>query len=97
MSQNLASAQVPAQPGDAEPARQRGLYRSEYEHDACGIGAIAHLKGKRSHQTLDDALSVLVNLEHRGGTGLERNTGDGAGVLFQIPHRFFRKEAQKDL
>ncbi|WP_419549764.1 glutamate synthase central domain-containing protein, partial [Paratractidigestivibacter faecalis] len=96
MSQNLASAQAPAQPGDAEPARQRGLYRSEYEHDACGIGAIAHLKGKRSHQTLDDALSVLVNLEHRGGTGLERNTGDGAGVLFQIPHRFFRKEAQKE-
>ena len=96
MSQNLAFAQAPAQPGDAEPARQRGLYRSEYEHDACGIGAIAHLKGKRSHQTLDDALSVLVNLEHRGGTGLERNTGDGAGVLFQIPHRFFRKEAQKE-
>ena len=73
MSQNLASAQASARPGDAEPARQRGLYRSEYEHDACGIGAIAHLKGKRSHQTLDDALSVLVNLEHRGGTGLERN------------------------
>ena len=96
MSQNLASVQAPAQPGDAEPVQPRGLYRSEYEHDACGIGAIAHLKGKRSHQTLDDALSVLVNLEHRGGTGLERNTGDGAGVLFQIPHRFFRKEAQKE-
>ena len=49
----------------------------------------------RSHQILDDALSALVNLEHRGGVGLERNTGDGAGILFQIPHRFFRKEAQK--
>ncbi len=59
-------------------------------------GAIAQLKGVRSHQTLDDALSVLVNLEHRGGKGLERNTGDGAGVLFQVPHRFFRKEAQKE-
>ena len=78
----------------AKPAR--GLYRSSYEHDACGIGALAHLKGQRSHAMLDDALSVLVNLEHRGGTGLERNTGDGAGVLFQIPHRFFRKEAQKE-
>ncbi|MBM6775405.1 glutamate synthase large subunit [Olsenella profusa] len=76
--------------------RAPGLYRSSYEHDACGIGAIAHLKGQRSHQTLDDALSVLVNLEHRGGKGLERNTGDGAGVLFQVPHRFFRKEAQKE-
>ena len=73
-----------------------GLYRPEYEHDACGIGAIAHLHGLRSHQTLDDALSVLVNLEHRGGKGLEKNTGDGAGVLFQVPHRFFRKEAQKE-
>ena len=73
----------------------RGLYRPEFEHDACGIGAIANLKGVRSHQILDDALSVLVNLEHRGGTGLERNTGDGAGILFQVPHHFFRKEAQK--
>ncbi len=72
-----------------------GLYRSDFEHDACGIGALAHLKGKRSHQMIDDALSVLVNLEHRGGVGLEKNTGDGAGILFQIPHRFFRKEAQK--
>ena len=79
---------------EAQP-EQQGLYRPEFEHDACGIGALAHLKGKRSHQIVDDALSVLVNLEHRGGVGLEKNTGDGAGILFQIPHRFFRKEAQK--
>ncbi|MDO5708515.1 MAG: hypothetical protein Q4G41_00190, partial [Coriobacteriales bacterium] len=71
------------------------LYRPEFEHDACGIGALAHLKGERSHRMVDDALSVLVNLEHRGGKGLEANTGDGAGILFQVPHRFFRKEAQK--
>ena len=71
------------------------LYRPEFEHDACGIGALASLTGTRSHQIIDDALSVLVNLEHRGGVGLERNTGDGAGILFQIPHRFFRREAQK--
>ena len=63
----------------AAAVRTPGLYRSSYEHDACGIGALAHLKGQRSHAMLDDALSVLVNLEHRGGTGLERNTGDGAG------------------
>ena len=79
-----------------QDATNEGLYRPSYEHDACGIGAIAQLKGVRSHQTLDNALSVLVNLEHRGGKGLERNTGDGAGVLFQVPHRFFRKEAQKE-
>ena len=73
---------------------QLGLYRSEFEHDACGLGALTQLDGLKSHQMLDDALSVLINLEHRGGVGLERNTGDGAGVLFQVPHRFFRKEAQ---
>ena len=79
----------------AAAERTQGLYRPEFEHDACGIGALAQLKGKRSHQMIDDALSVLVNLEHRGGIGLEKNTGDGAGILFQVPHRFFRKEAQK--
>ena len=73
----------------------KGLYRDAFDHDACGIGALAHLKGERSHRMVDDALSVLVNLEHRGGKGLEANTGDGAGILFQVPHRFFRKEAQK--
>ena len=83
------------QMGPAQVASQRGLYRPEFEHDACGIGALVHLKGERSHQILDDALSCLVNLEHRGGKGLERNTGDGAGILFQVPHHFFRKESQK--
>ena len=71
------------------------LYRSQFEHDACGIGALANLKGIRTHQMVDDALSVLIDLEHRGGIGLEPNTGDGAGILIQVPHRFFRKEAQK--
>ncbi|MDO4537585.1 MAG: glutamate synthase large subunit [Coriobacteriales bacterium] len=73
----------------------KGLYRPAFEHDACGIGALAQLKGVRSHSMVDDALSVLLNLEHRGGKGLEPNSGDGAGILFQVPHRFFRKEAQK--
>ena len=72
-----------------------GLYRPQFDRDACGIGALANIKGVRSHQMLNDALSVLLNLDHRGGVGLERNTGDGAGILFQTPHRFFRKEAQK--
>lgn len=74
---------------------ERGLYRQEFDHDACGIGALAQIDGKRSHAIVDDALSVLLNLEHRGGKGLEHNTGDGAGILFQVPHRFFRKEAQR--
>ena len=79
---------------DAGEQRARGLWRPEFEHDACGIAALVHLSGERSHQLLDDALSALINLEHRGGAGLEKNTGDGAGILFQIPHRFFRREAQ---
>ena len=96
--QSFRAAAPAARPMDgatAEPAAQIGLYRPEFEHDACGIGALADLHGQRHHQILDDALSVLCNLEHRGGTGLERNTGDGAGILFQVPHHFFRKEAQK--
>ncbi|MGN0076546.1 MAG: glutamate synthase central domain-containing protein, partial [Parafannyhessea sp.] len=74
----------------------QGLYSPEYEHDACGIGALASLRGERSHAMLDDALAVLMNLEHRGGKGLEKNTGDGAGVLLQVPHRLFRREAQRE-
>ena len=90
MENNQVGAQ--AGPYHNEPY---GLYRPQFDHDACGIGALANIKGVRSHQMLNDALSVLLNLDHRGGVGLERNTGDGAGILFQTPHRFFRKEAQK--
>ena len=91
----MNSSELRNEPAEHPAAQTHGLYRPAFEHDACGIGALAHLKGKRSHQMIDDALSVLVNLEHRGGVGLEKNTGDGAGILFQVPHRFFRKEAQK--
>ncbi|WP_286908740.1 glutamate synthase large subunit [Clostridium sp. UBA1652] len=72
-----------------------GLYNPSFEHDACGIGAVANIKGIKTHKVLEDALNILINLEHRGGIGSEENTGDGAGVLFQIPHRFFKQEAQK--
>ena len=89
-----ASGRGPSAPVEgAWPAQE--LYRPEFEHDACGIGALANLRGVRTHQMIDDALSVLVNLDHRGGKGLEHNTGDGAGILIQLPHRLFRKEAQR--
>ena len=58
----------------ADSAQQQGLYRPEFDHDACGIGALADINGERHHQILDDALSILVNLEHRGGTGLSSTT-----------------------
>ena len=69
-----------------------GLYNPSYEHDACGIGAIAQIKGIKTHKTIKDALNILIHLEHRGGTGAEDNSGDGAGILFQIPDKFFRSQ-----
>jgi glutamate synthase (NADPH/NADH) large chain len=70
---------------------QRGLYRSSDEHDACGVGFVAHVKGVRSHAIVSQALELLINLEHRGACGSDPDTGDGAGILVQMPDRFFRK------
>jgi len=69
------------------PARQ-GLYNPENEHDACGVGFLVHLKGRRSHKLIRDGILALQHLNHRGACGCEVNTGDGAGVLVQIPHEF---------
>lgn len=69
-----------------------GLYDPKNEHDSCGIGAIAHIRGIKSYQIITDALQILMQLEHRGGTGAEENTGDGAGILIQIPHKFFNSQ-----
>ncbi len=71
----------------------QGLYDPAHEHDACGVGFVAHIKGRRTHTIVQQALQVLINLEHRGACGCEANTGDGAGILTQIPDRFFRREA----
>ncbi|MCB9339107.1 MAG: glutamate synthase subunit alpha [Lewinellaceae bacterium] len=75
--------------------KQLGLYDSKFEHDACGIGFVANIKGNKNHQTVSDALTVLENMEHRGACGCEENTGDGAGILIQTPHEFFFEECQK--
>jgi len=72
-----------------------GLYSSRFEHDACGIGFVANIKGNKSHQHIADALTVLENMEHRGACGCENNTGDGAGILIQTPHEFFFDECIK--
>ena len=74
--------------------QQQGLYSPKFEHDACGIGMIVNIKGGKSHQIVTQALSVLNNLAHRGGTGAEIDTGDGAGILTQLPHAFFEKECR---
>lgn len=70
---------------------QQGLYDPSFEHDACGVGFIVHMNGKKSHELVEQALTILNNLEHRGACGAETNTGDGAGILMQIPHKFMRK------
>ena len=73
------------------------LYDSTFEHDACGIGFVAHLQGKKSHSIVDDAIIMLQNMEHRGACGCEPDTGDGAGILVQKPHRFFQEKAEFDI
>ena len=74
---------------------KQGLYDPQFEHDACGLGFVVNIKGKKSHQLVSDALKILVNLDHRGACGCEANTGDGAGILIQVPHEFFAAEAAK--
>ena len=69
-----------------------GLYSPQFERDACGIGFVANIKGNKGHQIVSDALTVLENMEHRGACGCENNTGDGAGIMIQVPHEFFFDE-----
>ncbi|HEY1112243.1 MAG TPA: glutamate synthase subunit alpha, partial [Chitinophagaceae bacterium] len=73
-------------------ASNQGLYSPVFEHDACGIGFVANIKGNKSHQIISDALTILENMEHRGACGCEHNTGDGAGIMIQVPHEFFFDE-----
>lgn len=72
--------------------QKQGLYDPRNEHDACGVGFIAHMKGEKSHQIVRDGLFILENLTHRGAVGADPLMGDGAGILVQIPDRFFREE-----
>ena len=71
-----------------------GLYDPRFEHDNCGIGAVANIKGIKSHKTVDQALHIVENLEHRAGKDAEGKTGDGVGIMLQISHRFFKKVTQ---
>ncbi len=83
-----------AQPMISAPLKQ-GLYDPQFEHDACGLGFVVNMKGKKSHQLVSDALKILVHLDHRGAVGCEPNTGDGAGILIQVPQEFLAAEATK--
>ena len=74
---------------------QDGLYEPSTEHDACGIGFLVNVDGKRDHTVITNGLKILVNLTHRGACGCDPETGDGCGILIQMPHRFFQEEAEK--
>ncbi|MEQ8961638.1 MAG: hypothetical protein RLP02_27545, partial [Coleofasciculus sp. C2-GNP5-27] len=76
--------------------QKQGLYDPQFEHDACGVGFVVQMKGNQSHDIVEQALTILANLEHRGACGCEPNTGDGAGILIQIPDQFMRKVAAAD-
>ena len=75
---------------------QQGLYRREFEHDNCGIGAVVNIKGKKTHETVANALRIVEHLEHRAGKDAEGETGDGVGILLQISHKFFKKACKKE-
>ena len=77
-----------------QPLKQ-GLYNPKFEHDACGIGLIAHLKKDPSHHIVKQGIAMLCRLEHRGSQGGDEYTGDGAGILIQLPHSFFQKSCSQ--
>ncbi|MBR2256387.1 MAG: glutamate synthase large subunit [Blautia sp.] len=80
--------------GSFQQIRNKGLYSPSFEHENCGIGAIIDIEGRQSHKLVDDALSIVERLEHRAGKDAEGKTGDGVGILTQIPHRFFKKKTK---
>ena len=77
------------------PLTKQGLYDPQFERDACGVGVVANIAGVKSHDIIEKGLEVLVNLSHRGARGADPETGDGAGLLLQMPHQFFRRECAK--
>ena len=72
---------------------KNGLYLPQFDFDSCGVGFVANLKGIKSHKIVSDAITMLENMEHRGATGYEKSTGDGAGIQIQIPHEFLYEKA----
>ncbi|MGA1724909.1 MAG: hypothetical protein ACO38G_02180, partial [Burkholderiaceae bacterium] len=72
-----------------------GLYNAENEHDACGVGFVAHIKGAKTHAIVAQALKILENLDHRGAVGADALMGDGAGILLQLPDALYREEMAK--
>ena len=77
--------------------RKQGLYDPSNEHENCGMGFIVDIKGRKSHEIVQGALEICVNLDHRGGCGCDPITGDGAGIFIQLPDKFLRREIKSGL
>ncbi|MFM2112978.1 MAG: hypothetical protein RLZZ271_1638, partial [Pseudomonadota bacterium] len=92
MSRTSISA---SQAAEKEYLQEHGLYSSANEHDACGVGFVAHIKGKKTHEIVTGALKILENLDHRGAVGADALMGDGAGILIQLPDALYREEMAK--
>src|SRR3989442_1691353 len=92
---NRENLRLDSAPAPAGLPPKQGLYDPQFEHDSCGVGFVVNMKGQRSHQIVSDALQILVNLDHRGACGCEANTGDGAGILMQVPHEFLAAQTSK--
>ena len=80
---------------EKEHLQSHGLYAADQEHDACGVGFVAHIKGQKSHAIVGQALKILENLDHRGAVGADKLMGDGAGILIQLPDALYREEMAK--
>ncbi|MGC9163241.1 MAG: glutamate synthase subunit alpha, partial [Thiomonas sp.] len=88
----MSTSQTPASSSEIAALSRGGLYCPQNEHDACGVGFVAHIKGVKSHDIVQNGLLILKNLDHRGAVGADKLMGDGAGILIQIPDAFFREE-----
>src|SRR5215475_10151222 len=94
-SESSESERPVREPVRLGPPAKQGLYDPAFEKDACGVGFVVDIKGRKSHKILQQGIQVLLNLDHRGACGCEVNTGDGAGVLMQMPHKFLVAVAKK--
>ncbi|WP_397535277.1 hypothetical protein, partial [Roseateles sp.] len=88
-------AGVVASAEEIQTLAEHGLYRPSNEKDACGLGFVAHIKGKKAHNIVQQGLKILENLDHRGAVGADKLMGDGAGILIQVPDEFYREEMAK--
>src|SRR6266702_6628755 len=95
MTRKVSMKSDGGQPGRNRAPAKQGLYDPQFEHEACGVGFVVNIKGRKSHGIIQQALEILLNLDHRGACGCEANTGDGAGILIQPPHDFLKLVAKE--